>query len=569
MLKRLELVGFKSFNQKAVLDFPQGITVIVGPNGSGKSNIVDAIKWILGERESKNLRGDSAEDLIFSGNSSKTRLGLAQASLYLDNSNQLFPIEYNDLVITRKISRDGTGEILLNKTEARLKDIINIFAQSRLGAKGLTIINQGNSDLFVKVSPKERRAMIEEMLGLKQYQIKKHEADLKLKSTQFNLEKSKITIEELLPRLKLLRRQAEKWSQRVNLLSELNNLEKNYFALKANSLLSSRNNLEEKIKSIDQKIKDETLETNKGGQDDKDDFIKLIKNLRYMVGYKCSLAELALTIDNFLKKHEYKNRARLQVREIESNVRSLEIERNKLLLEKDKNLWEWQRLGNLESYIGFTVEKSFSEKNAEQRITRIKHEISIIGETDPAIIKEAEETENRYKFLSDQVKDLEKATLDLNILTMDLDQQVNSKFQKYIGLVNNELEKHFHSIFNEGKAKLITNTEEIEIDINLPRKGVKSLDALSGGEKSLVSLAVLFSLISVTPPPFLILDEVDAALDENNSRCFADLVKSFSQKTQFVVVTHNRSVMEIADLLYGITMGADGTSKILSLKLST
>ena len=107
----------------------------------------------------------------------------------------------------------------------------------------------------------------------------------------------------------------------------------------------------------------------------------------------------------------------------------------------------------------------------------------------------------------------------------------------------------------------------VEIDLSLPKKRITSLETLSGGEKSLVSIAALFALISISPPPFLVLDEVDAALDENNSRRFANLIKEFSQKTQFIVVTHNRSVMEAADVLYGVTVAEDGTSKILSLKL--
>ena len=125
---------------------------------------------------------------------------------------------------------------------------------------------------------------------------------------------------------------------------------------------------------------------------------------------------------------------------------------------------------------------------------------------------------------------------------------------------------------NSEKAEADRDAEEanlggLDIELNVPKKRIHSLDMLSGGEKSLVSLAVLFALISVSPPPFLVLDEVDAALDEPNSRRFGELIKDFSRKTQFVLVTHNRAIMEAADILYGVTMGEDGVSKVLSLKL--
>ncbi|TSD03310.1 MAG: chromosome segregation protein, partial [Parcubacteria group bacterium Athens0714_26] len=179
-LKRLELIGFKSFAQKVNLDFPGGIVGIVGPNGSGKSNIIDAIRWILGEREAKNLRGAKAEDLIFAGTHHRSQMGMAQVTLNFDNSSGFFPVDFSEVSVMRRIERDGNSHYFLNKSEVRLKDIIDFFAQARLGTKGLTIINQGESDLFVRAIPLQRREMIEEILGLRQYQLKKHEAKRKL-----------------------------------------------------------------------------------------------------------------------------------------------------------------------------------------------------------------------------------------------------------------------------------------------------------------------------------------------------------------------------------------------------
>lgn len=676
MLKRLELIGFKSFSQKTVLDFPKGITVIVGPNGSGKSNIIDAIKWILGERESRQLRSHKAEDLIFSGTSERTRLGLAQASVYFDNNQQIFPLEYSDIVITRKIARDGSAECLINKSEARLKDIINLFASSRLGTRGLTIINQGNSDLFVKASPKDRREMMEEVLGLRQHQIKKHEAELKLKNTRDNLAQSKTIVEELLPHLKLLRRQVSKWKQSATLFAELKDLENQYFSFRIQQLKSSDTGFEEKTEETDRHIQEllqaiknlenelaqiESQKPNRDHQLDQEkillqktlgkletklEFIKdandqpaklhthtreellnLIHNLRSMIAENKPIEELAKAIDFFFVKQptvikqeqppeeqiytEIREvKARLEKIDLQENDRiqtaasfnerfknlyatlaahrhqlhQLESQRNQFLLEKDRWLWRWQELerqitqANRQTHeFNLALASDFDHLASERKILKLRQDLAMIGQPDSSVMEEAKNTEERYQFMTKQMGDLETAVGDLNNLIKNLEDKIHSQFADYLNNVNEELGKNFKAMFGEGKAKLVLsepslgeeedNNKGILIYINLPRKGVKSLEALSGGEKSLVSLAVLFSLIAVTPPPFLVLDEVDAALDEANSRRFAQLVKNFADKTQFVIVTHNRSVMEAADMLYGVTMGSDGISKILSLRL--
>src|SRR3989344_9465212 len=137
LLKSLELNGFKSFAQKTTLEFPAGITAIVGPNGSGKSNVIDCIRWLLGEREAKNLRGAKIEDLIWNGTSKRPRVSMAQAGLHFDNSSGFFPVDFKEVVVSRRVGRDGNSEYFLNKSEVRLKDIIDFFSRSRLGSKGL------------------------------------------------------------------------------------------------------------------------------------------------------------------------------------------------------------------------------------------------------------------------------------------------------------------------------------------------------------------------------------------------------------------------------------------------
>lgn len=172
-LKNLEIFGFKSFANKTVFSFPANFTAIVGPNGSGKSNIVDAIRWVLGERDLRRLRVSRSEELIFSGSPTRPRMSITQVSLTLDNSDELIPLDFKEIVVTRKLNRAGETEYLINGSPVRLKDIIELLAKAKIGNQGLTIINQGLSDVILQASPKERRLMIEENLGLREFQFKK------------------------------------------------------------------------------------------------------------------------------------------------------------------------------------------------------------------------------------------------------------------------------------------------------------------------------------------------------------------------------------------------------------
>ena len=157
-LKRLEAYGFKSFADKIAIDFDQGITAIVGPNGSGKSNITDAIRWVLGEQNIRNLRGTKAEDIIFAGSDGRRALGIAEVSLYFDNDGTL-PLDFREVVITRRLYRSGESEFYINKARCRLKDIYNLFADTGIGHDGMSIIGQNRIDAILNSRPEERRAV--------------------------------------------------------------------------------------------------------------------------------------------------------------------------------------------------------------------------------------------------------------------------------------------------------------------------------------------------------------------------------------------------------------------------
>ncbi|MEK7077405.1 MAG: AAA family ATPase, partial [Patescibacteria group bacterium] len=228
-LKNLELQGFKSFATKTSLEFPARVTAIVGPNGSGKSNVIDAMRWVLGEREAKQLRGDTLQYLIFSGTPKRAAQGFAKVSLYFDNAKKTFPLESPEVVVSRRVDRSGASEFAWNEMEVRLKDLLPVFARARLGARGLNMIGQGESDVFVRSNPEERRLMIEEILGLREFRIKKNQAERRLESSRINMEKVAAMLEELGPHLRMLRRQKNRFDKRSEIEKELHDLENKYF----------------------------------------------------------------------------------------------------------------------------------------------------------------------------------------------------------------------------------------------------------------------------------------------------------------------------------------------------
>ncbi len=210
MLKRLELVGFKSFADRTWFTFPSGMTAIVGPNGSGKSNIVDAVKWILGEQSAKSLRGGEMADVIFNGSSSRRALGLAEVTLTLDNGARSLNIDAAEVSVTRRVHRDGTGEYLINGQPSRLRDIREMFLGSGAGSTAYCIIEQGRVDALLQASPRDRRSIIEEAAGISRFKARKLETLRKLEHTAENLTRLRDILGEVEGRLRRVRLDAEK-----------------------------------------------------------------------------------------------------------------------------------------------------------------------------------------------------------------------------------------------------------------------------------------------------------------------------------------------------------------------
>jgi len=231
MLKRLEIVGFKSFAKKTVLDFSNSTTAIVGPNGSGKSNVAEAFRFALGEQSMKSMRGKRAEDLIWGGSHTTPRANRAAVSIVFDNSRRVFKIDFDEVSLERAVFRDGTSEYSINGSRVRLRDVNELLAGANIGETGHHIISQGESDRILLANARERRAMLEDALGLKIYEFKKQEASRKLEKTEDNIAQVNSLRRELAPHLRFLESQVKKLERADALRTDLIGLAQTYFSI--------------------------------------------------------------------------------------------------------------------------------------------------------------------------------------------------------------------------------------------------------------------------------------------------------------------------------------------------
>ncbi len=244
-LKRLEMLGFKSFATRTQLEFSTGITAVVGPNGAGKSNVADAVRWVLGEQSMRQLRGKKSEDIIFAGGHGKAALGMAEVSLILDNSTGWVPSEYSEIVVTRRSYRSGENEYLINKLKVRLRDVILLLAQARIGHDSYTVVGQGLIDAALSLRAEERRGLFEDAAGIRPYQVQRADAENRLRQTEQNLERLRDIVSEIEPRLEPLADQARRAIESLQLNSQLQEVLLTWYALQWRRLRSAREQSEE------------------------------------------------------------------------------------------------------------------------------------------------------------------------------------------------------------------------------------------------------------------------------------------------------------------------------------
>ena len=253
-LKSIELSGFKSFAKRNTFDFDSPISAIVGPNGSGKSNVAEAFRFVLGEQSIKSMRGKRGEDLIWNGATSDPRANRASVKVTFDNQKKIFDIDFPEVVIERTVHRDGLNEYLINGSTVRLKDVLELLARAHIGASGHHIISQGEADKILSASPKDRKSMVEDALGLKLYQYKRIESERKLEKTFENIAQVEALRKEIAPHLKFLGKQLEKFEKTENMRGQLLVLAKEYFKREEIYITASRKSLVSERKSIEEEL---------------------------------------------------------------------------------------------------------------------------------------------------------------------------------------------------------------------------------------------------------------------------------------------------------------------------
>ncbi len=273
--EKVELYGFKSFADKAEIKFGNGITAIVGPNGCGKSNVADAIRWVLGEQSAKMLRGSSMQDVIFSGTEHRKSLSYCEVSLFFDNSEKMFSIDYNEVIITRKLFRSGESEYYINKQPARLRDIVELLHECGLGKEGYVIIGQGKVEEIMSAKPEDRRNIFEEATGIAKFKTRKNESQRKLERTHENVVRLNDILAEIENQLTPLSRQAEKAKEFNELSSELKHHELNTYIAKVDGVEDAKSKINVRIKGLDE----ETALRNKELEESKKEYDKIFQDI--------------------------------------------------------------------------------------------------------------------------------------------------------------------------------------------------------------------------------------------------------------------------------------------------
>jgi nucleoside phosphorylase/DNA repair ATPase RecN len=448
-LNKIELCGFKTFADATSIDFGQNITAIVGPNGSGKSNIVDAIRFVLGNESPKSLRSGQMADVIFSGSSNREPSEIAEVSLVFSGIQGVGP-KQDELQISHRFYRSGESEYFINNKSCRLKDIRELFMDTKIGISAYSIIDQGKIDQLLKPSIHDRRVIFEEAAGIHKLKSRKKEALCKLDRIDQNLLRLADIANEVQRSIKL---QAGK---------ALNYLE----------------------------------------------YSKQLKKLRVSLAKACQ---------SFEQKDIDSDELRNEIKELYEVIEGLD---------------------NLD------VDAIAQQSNFQER----------------------------HEFLTLQVEDLNKSKVQLEQLIARINKESSEKFQVTFENIREHFQQIFRKLFGGGKADIILENPEdilesgIEIVARPPGKETCTISLLAGGEKTMTAIALLFAVLKSKPSQFCVLDEVDTALDEANNERFNLIVREFQEQSQFIIITHSKRTMSIADALYGITMQTQGVSKKISVQ---
>ena len=722
-LKHIKLSGFKSFVDPTKISFPTNMVGVVGPNGCGKSNVIDAVRWVLGELSAKNLRGESMVDVIFNGSENRKASGQCSIELLFDNSSAKIGGEYasfNEVSIKRVMTRDAQSDYFINNTKCRRKDVQDIFLGTGLGPSSYAIIEQGMVSKLVSAKPDELRTHIEEAAGVSKYRERRRETESRIKRTRENLSRVKDIRDEIGRLIKRLHNQAkaaEKYNvlkkdkakleldkailfsieaksnrddlqkkldslnrdlqiknaesetiqsqidqfrtENESVLSEYEEAQKNFYAVgaeiaKREANLHNINKNEQETKSNLEKVKqnyEKAKETEKNFEElspsEKamhilDSMINTIEKygiknenirekaiklksllteiLNIATAQSKTLTEEYLSRQNDLEGQivnaeklkksiedemrdfvdksssaesvlislrqkqskfneelrEFENKksiADLDARTISEKITNIRIEQKTYEINLDNSNKKIKEAGIDIDKIDFSKYEDITIEELEDKLVNIETKIIKLGAINLAAPEEIEEESKRKEELDEQYNDLTEALEKLTGAIKKIDQETKTIFKESFDSVNSKLKEMFPKLFGGGVAEL-TLTEEDALNAGVilmarpPGKKNSSISQLSGGEKALTALALVFAIFDLNPAPFCLLDEVDAPLDDLNTLRFINMVEEMSKTVQFIFITHNKVSMERSDYLMGVTMQEAGVSRMVSVDVN-
>ncbi len=420
-LKRLEMQGFKSFADKTVLEFMPGITTVIGPNGSGKSNISDSIRWVLGEQSIKSLRGTKSEDIIFAGTQNRKSLGFAEASIVIDNTDGKLPIEFAEVVVTRRIFRNGESGYFINKAPCRLKDIQELFMDTGIGKDGYSIIGQGKIDDILSNKSEDRRNIFEEAAGIVKYRARKTESEKKLEQTKLNLLRINDILAEIEANIGPLKNQAEKAKKYLSLREELKSIEIGLFIYNIDTY---KVKIEELVKDID------IINSQK---EDEESRLSVLQNLKENL--KTELEEIISKIEE-TQNLGFESEKKIEQINSDINVQKTKIENNNQ--NSDTYLKEIEEL------------KKRNAEILEEKENRINKKDNLLANREKFVL-ELEEKENKLQELTSK---LSKEEVEIEEKKKQVENNTETKYENREAIntleINNEnLNKRSKTVKNE------------------------------------------------------------------------------------------------------------------------
>jgi chromosome segregation protein len=428
-LKRLEMVGFKSFADKIRLDFLPGVTAVVGPNGSGKSNISDALRWVLGEQSIKTLRGSKMDDIIFAGSAVRKPLSLAEVTMILDNSDKALSIDFSEVSVTRKLFRSGESDYLINKSSVRLRDVLELFYDTGLGKEAYSVIGQGKIDAILSAKAEERRIIFEEAAGIIKYKTRKQVAERKLDETDRNLVRLRDILAEIENQLGPLGAQASLAEQFLSLKEQLTNLEINHFGAIVKNIQTKLIDLEKAKNEVQQKYNDFE------GQESIIDSQLEEQRLR-LLDHDNKIGEMN---EDYYRIQNQIDKSREQVTFLEEKLVDLEHQRQEYQNSQDQNLQRKVKILQEQAAIDDEIMK-VSSKQASSEVDLGVIEQVLADQNKELLALEAEEQNFKNEVIEvlNEIAGLKNKMNSAN-LQKDFAVKQISEFQKKVELLTTQL----------------------------------------------------------------------------------------------------------------------------------